>query len=90
MSDEQRLRALDTLVRERLARYPLPAGSEILVAPSDNGESDWLQPVHATVFLPGGEDAYGLADLGCASVSDTAEYLLEQVHETLPSQRRAA
>ena len=56
------------------------------MAPSDNGDPDWTQPVHVTLFLPEGEGAYGLADLGCASVSEIAEYLLEQVRETLPSQ----
>ena len=64
MSPAQRLALLDALLRERLAHYPLPADTEVLVAPSDNGDPDWTQPVHVTLFLPEGEGAYGLADLG--------------------------
>lgn len=58
------LEDLEVRVLERIKeRFDLPADTEVIVADSDNGDEDWEQPVHVTVFLPDGEDAYGLAAL---------------------------
>lgn len=77
LTPDERLVWLEDLLSERL-KGELPTGSEVLVAPSDNGEPDWEQPVHVTIFLPDGSDAYGLADLASDTLESIATYLLDQ------------
>jgi hypothetical protein len=82
------LEDLENRVLERLReRFDLPDDAEVIVAESDNGDDDWELPVHVTVLLPDGEDAYGLADLGSGdALDDVVDYLLDQVQEGLPPQ----
>lgn len=80
------LSKLEERVLERIKeRFSLPEGAEIIVADSDNGDDDWAQPVHVTVFLPDGEEGYGLADLANGDdLDDVVDFLLDQVEEGLP------
>lgn len=80
LTPDERLVWLQQLLSERL-QPELPAGTEILIAPSDNGEPDWEQPVHVTAFLPDGTDAYGLADLASDTLEAVTWYLIDQVRE---------
>jgi hypothetical protein len=85
------LEDLENRVLERIKqRFDLPDDAEVIVAESDNGDDDWELPVHVTVYLPDGEDAYGLADLGAGSLDDVVDYLLDQVEEGLPQWIRAS
>lgn len=87
-SPEERLARLDELLSERLAN--LPEGSEVIVDWSDNGDADWREAVHLTVILADGRDGYGLADMACGTVEQTAAFLLEQAREGLPELAAAA